>query len=425
MSSEINARALGERFRLAQKNKDPTVRFLSSGTYGEVFEMTLDNGQRYAVKKYIVDEDDQDEDQSTNYSVVREMNSFANFSKSKHIIQCYGVDWYHEKRRRITVMFLEFAECDLRKYLDAHQQENETPVPVPPPELFRSTALPWNIYTWHEKKKRKQKQVENEQQVETKETKEAQEDLKVETPRWNKAITKAEHQTRMVFVSQMLESKLPQVSQSFAWERFGNRPVGLNVAEVRRLMHQLLSGLLEMNDHGFIHRDLKPQNLLLVRDPDTNQLNLRIGDLGLAKEINLCRRDAHTPQIMSLWYRAPEVMLGKPRPYYDYGVDMWSAGCVFVELATGRPLFYPDSNTEWDVLVCILQLCGTPCFDEYHKLDPNFKKRLPQWPGENFYTLFEYALTKSGVDLLIQMLQLNPEKRITLEDALVHPFFRA
>lgn len=116
-------------------------------------------------------------------------------------------------------------------------------------------------------------------------------------------------------------------------------------------MHQLLLGLAHCHAKGWVHRDIKTDNLLV-----TNTNVLSIADFGLAKREIPGR---NTPQVVTLWYRSPEVI------YQDacasFPIDVWSAGCVFGELLTGRPLFCGDDAPSQ--IVNIYKLCGVPDTD--------------------------------------------------------------
>jgi cyclin-dependent kinase len=99
----------------------------------------------------------------------------------------------------------------------------------------------------------------------------------------------------------------------------------LPLSTVKSLMYQLVKGLAHCHKHGVMHRDLKPQNLLL----DETNLCLKIADLGLGRAFSIPVK-SYTHEIVTLWYRAPEVLLGTT--HYSTPVDMWSVGCIFAEL---------------------------------------------------------------------------------------------
>jgi len=120
---------------------------------------------------------------------------------------------------------------------------------------------------------------------------------------------------------------------------------------VKNFMYQLLKGVAHCHRHGVMHRDLKPQNLLV----DKAKNILKIADLGLGRAFSVPIK-SYTHEIVTLWYRAPEVLLGST--HYSTPVDMWSVGCIFAEMARKAPLFPGDS--ELQQLLHIFKLLGTP-----------------------------------------------------------------
>uniref|UniRef100_A0A7N4V264 Protein kinase domain-containing protein n=1 Tax=Sarcophilus harrisii TaxID=9305 RepID=A0A7N4V264_SARHA len=120
--------------------------------------------------------------------------------------------------------------------------------------------------------------------------------------------------------------------------------------EVKTLMIQLIRGVKYLHDNWILHRDLKPSNLLL-----SNSGILKIGDLGLARVYGDLRK-AYTPLVVSLWYRAPELLLGAKE--YSTEIDMWSVGCIFGELLSKVPLF--QGKSEIGQINKIFKKLGTP-----------------------------------------------------------------
>jgi serine/threonine protein kinase len=134
-------------------------------------------------------------------------------------------------------------------------------------------------------------------------------------------------------------------------------------------MHQLLAAISYLRLHGIVHRDLKPLNLLV--DPASE--TLKLADFGLARTVTGANGGADTPGMVTLWYRAPEILLlGSSHTRYTSSVDVWSAGTIFAEMATGRALFAGDSDI--GTLMKTFQLLGTPT--------------EKSWPG---YALLEHA----------------------------------
>ena len=128
-----------------------------------------------------------------------------------------------------------------------------------------------------------------------------------------------------------------------------------------------------------------------------------------------------THEIITLWYRPPEVLLGIET--YTTRVDSWSIGCIMAEMLIGRPLFMGDC--EIAQLFKIFQLMGTPNEETWPGVSklPDYKWTFPQWKPQEWKTMFS-GIGKDGVDLLEQFLQMDPEKRITVKEALKHPFIK-
>ncbi|KAJ3677671.1 hypothetical protein LUZ60_003395 [Juncus effusus] len=183
---------------------------------------------------------------------------------------------------------------------------------------------------------------------------------------------------------------------------------------VKILMFQLCKGMAFVHGRGVLHRDLKPHNLLM----DRSSLMLKIADLGLSRAY-IVPLKKYTHEILTLWYRAPEVLLGDSR--YSTPVDIWSMGCIFAELVTTQALFQGDS--ELQQLLHIFRLLGTP----NEKVWPGLSKlpawhEYPQWNPQKLSTAVP-RLDADGLDLLSQMLQYDPEKRITAKKAVEHKYF--
>merc|ERR1712107_150893 len=188
-------------------------------------------------------------------------------------------------------------------------------------------------------------------------------------------------------------------------------------ASVKKLTHQLCCGVEFCHSHGVLHRDLKPENLLI-----NSNLQLKIADFGLARAFNLpIQKYSH--QIMTLWYRAPEVLLGCQT--YSTPVDLWSVWCVVVEMATGMPLFEGDS--EIDTLFRIFHKLGTPTCQMWPDLPvlPHFKASFPSWAPKGWANIRNLAaqVGPAGLDLLEKGLVYDPSKRLSALRALEHQYF--
>lgn len=123
---------------------------------------------------------------------------------------------------------------------------------------------------------------------------------------------------------------------------------------------------------------------------------------------------------MTLWYRAPEILLGGRA--YSTGVDMWSAGCIFAEMCTRRPLFPGDS--EIDEIFKIFRILGTPTEADWPGVTsfPDYKPTFPKWIKDNSKPLVQ-NLDDNGLDLLEALLVYDPASRISAKQAVQHPYF--
>lgn len=182
---------------------------------------------------------------------------------------------------------------------------------------------------------------------------------------------------------------------------------------IKSYMSQLLRGLLYCHVRGVMHRDLKPQNILVSRDG-----TLKIADFGLARAFVPPIRP-FTHEVVTLWYRAPEILLGCKT--YALPVDIWSVGTIFAEMVTKRPLFPGDS--EVDELFKIFRVLGTPNEEVWPGVTSlqDWNEDFPVWPAL-MLNRFVPGLSESGVDLLEQLMQIDPRRRISAQDALDHPF---
>jgi serine/threonine protein kinase len=184
---------------------------------------------------------------------------------------------------------------------------------------------------------------------------------------------------------------------------------------IKSYLYQLLKGICFCHQHRVLHRDLKPQNLLIDRKG-----NLKIGDFGLARAVGIPLR-TYTHEVVTLWYRAPEILLGGRQ--YSTPVDVWSIGCIFAEMVTCSPLFPGDS--EIDQLFKIFRCLGTPTEETWPGVSSfkDFKPTFPQWIGNNLAKQVP-GIEPLGLDLLKRMLVYEPSKRISAREALQHEYFK-
>lgn len=186
-------------------------------------------------------------------------------------------------------------------------------------------------------------------------------------------------------------------------------PPGLPVETIKDLMRQFLSGLDFLHANCIVHRDLKPENILV-----TSNGTVKLADFGLARIYSY--QMALTPVVVTLWYRAPEVLL---QSTYATPVDMWSVGCIFAEMFRRKPLFC--GNSEADQLGKIFDLIGLPPEDDWPREVSlprgAFSPRGPR-PVQSVVPEME----ESGAQLLLEMLTFNPLKRISAFRALQHSY---
>lgn len=193
-------------------------------------------------------------------------------------------------------------------------------------------------------------------------------------------------------------------------------PVGKGVDPmvVKSYTYQILQATVFCHSRRVIHRDLKPQNLLV----DTKGA-IKLADFGLGRAIGIPVR-AYTHEVVTLWYRAPEVLMGSLR--YACPLDVWSIACIFAEMATKKPLFHGDS--EIDQLFRIFRILGTPTDSSWPGVSelPDYKPNFPKWSGKPLTTVCP-SLGPLGCDLLQEMLIYNPGKRLSAKRGMKHPYF--
>eukprot|EP00798_Chlamydomonas_sp_ICE-L_P005037 gene5037-34824_t len=177
---------------------------------------------------------------------------------------------------------------------------------------------------------------------------------------------------------------------------------------VKTYLWQMLSAIEYIHSRRIFHRDLKPQNLLI----DRSKNQLKLADFGLARAFGIPLR-AYTHEVVTLWYRAPEILLGSKT--YSTPVDIWSVGCIFAEMVNHKP-FVSGEN--------IFQILGTPNDVVWPGVSsiPDYKSCFPQWRPQNLAPLVP-SLEPLGVDLLAKMLVYCPQDRISATAALKHEFF--
>lgn len=211
----------------------------------------------------------------------------------------------------------------------------------------------------------------------------------------------------------------------------------LTDAHFQSFIYQILCGLKYIHSANVLHRDLKPGNLLVNADCE-----LKICDFGLARGFSIDPEENAgymTEYVATRWYRAPEIMLSFQsytkastfsfsqtllyNPMLTITVDVWSVGCILAELLGGRPFF--KGRDYVDQLNQILHYLGTPNEETLGRIGSpraqEYVRNLPFMPKIPFQRLFPSA-NPDALDLLDRMLAFDPTSRISVEEALEHPY---
>ncbi|XP_075705567.1 mitogen-activated protein kinase 15 isoform X2 [Rhinoderma darwinii] len=192
---------------------------------------------------------------------------------------------------------------------------------------------------------------------------------------------------------------------------------------MRYILYQLLKATKFLHSGNVIHRDQKPSNILLDAD-----CLVKLCDFGLARSLYQIQEDSGNPAlteyVATRWYRAPEILLASQR--YTKGVDMWSVGCILAEMLLGKPLF-PGTSTI-NQIERIMSLIPAPSPEDILAIKSEYGSsvisRMNSRQKIPLLELLPPSCPPEAIDLLSKLLVFNPDKRLTAEEVLQHPYVR-
>lgn len=211
----------------------------------------------------------------------------------------------------------------------------------------------------------------------------------------------------LYIVSDLMETDLHRIIHS---------KQALTDEHVQYFVYQILRGLKYLHSAKVVHRDLKPSNILVNSNCD-----LKICDFGLARGVADEGEEDLTAYVVTRWYRAPEIMLACKN--YTSKVDVWAVGCIMGELIR-RKVVFPGSDY-LNQLKLIMDVIGTPAPEDYEFVKSvrarDWLRKQPARPKKDLKSIFP-GTTDEGRDLLERMLTFDPARRISVDEALSHPY---
>ncbi|KAI8775852.1 cyclin-dependent kinase 14-like isoform X1 [Biomphalaria glabrata] len=196
-------------------------------------------------------------------------------------------------------------------------------------------------------------------------------------------------------------------------------PGGLNTTNVKLFSYQLLRGLAFCHQRRILHRDLKPQNLLISEIGE-----LKLADFGLARAKSIPSH-TYSHEVVTLWYRPPDVLLGSTE--YSTSLDMWGVGCILTEMISGQATF-PGMKDAFDQLNQIFKMLGTPTEASWEGVTKyaNYDlKKLERYPPQSLACCIpKLSFVPHAEELAAQCLQMQPHLRISAAAAKRHDYFK-
>lgn len=212
---------------------------------------------------------------------------------------------------------------------------------------------------------------------------------------------------KMYLVFEYLETDLKKLI-----DEYGKKNMHFDKYISKKMSFQLCTAIAFCHSRNIFHRDIKPQNILVDSD-----FNIKLADFGLGRAASIPLRN-YTAQIITLWYRPPELLLG--HQYYDASVDVWSLACIMFEIEALIPLFMGDS--EIDQLYKIFSILGIPTNNEWDGVEalPNYSKATLTVKPKGLGSMIQ----DSTLEVLIsKFLVFDPLKRMSAAEALEHEYF--
>lgn len=195
-------------------------------------------------------------------------------------------------------------------------------------------------------------------------------------------------------------------------------PGGLNAFNVKLFLYQLLRGLGYCHERRILHRDLKPQNLLISEIGE-----LKLADFGLARAKSIPSH-TYSHEVVTLWYRPPDILLGSTQ--YSTSLDMWGVGCIFTEMISGQATF-PGMKDAFDQLDKIFKILGTPNEHMWEGVTrfPHYNQsKFGAYQKQPLYCCVpKLSFVPNAADLASRFLEMEPSKRISAAQARRHEYF--